>query len=70
MNSVLAVVAKYSHLTKANQRANEHEHVIYQLRARALGLNEHTLTYHPDVSQNQIAGLSIFYYLSIGKISR
>ncbi|KAF2116608.1 fungal-specific transcription factor domain-containing protein [Lophiotrema nucula] len=70
LNLVLAIGAKYSHLTKASWRGDERDHLIYQARARAFGLDEFALTTHPDVPQIQVAGLLAFYYLSVGQISR
>ncbi|KAF9698111.1 hypothetical protein EKO04_003483 [Ascochyta lentis] len=70
LNIVFAIGARYSHLSKASWRANERDHVIYQARARAFGLNESTLTGHSDVPQIQSLGLLAFYWLSVGQVSR
>jgi hypothetical protein len=70
LNLVFAIGAKYSHLSKASWRADERDHVIYQARARAFGLNETTMTSHSDVPQIQSLGLLSFYWLSIGQVSR
>ncbi|KAF2624217.1 C6 transcription factor-like protein [Macroventuria anomochaeta] len=70
LNLVFAIGAKYSHLSKASWRADERDHLIYQARARAFGLNEFTLTRHSDVPQIQSLGLLGFYWLSIGQVSR
>lgn len=70
LNLTLAIGARYSHLVQASWQADERDHVVYQARARAFGLNEFALTNHPDVPQIQVAGLLSFYYLSVGQISR
>lgn len=71
LNLVFAIGAKYSHLSKASWRADERDHLIYQARARAFGLNDDTtLTSHSDVPQIQSLGLLAFYWLSNGQVSR
>jgi hypothetical protein len=70
VNLVFAIGARYSHLTKASWRANEQDHLTYQIRARALGLDECAITTHPDVPQIQALGLLAFYWLCIGHINR
>lgn len=70
LNLVFAIGAKYSHLIKASWRADESDHHIYQLRARAFGLNESTITNHSDLYQIQMLGLLSFYWLSVGQINR
>lgn len=70
LNMVFAIGAKYSHLIKASWRADERDHLIYQARARAFGLNETTITTHSDVPQIQSLGLLAFYWLSVGQVNR
>ncbi|KAI8934733.1 hypothetical protein NX059_008423 [Plenodomus lindquistii] len=70
LNLVFAIGAKYSHLVKASWRADERDHLIYQARARAFGLDESTLTSHADIPQIQSLGLLAFYWLSVGQVSR
>ncbi|KAF1924635.1 uncharacterized protein M421DRAFT_71819, partial [Didymella exigua CBS 183.55] len=70
LNLVFAISAKYSHLSKATWQADARDHLIYQARARTLGLNEQTITNHPDVPQIQSLGLLAFYWLSVGQVSR
>lgn len=70
LNMVFAIGAKYSHLIKASWRADERDHLIYQARARAFGLNQATITTHTDVPQIQSLGLLAFYWLSVGQVSR
>ncbi|KAJ4353103.1 hypothetical protein N0V95_003637 [Ascochyta clinopodiicola] len=70
LNIVFAIGAKYSHLSKASWRAEHCDHIVYQARARAFGLNDRTLTNHSDVPQIQSLGLLAFYWLSVGQVSR
>lgn len=70
LNLVFAIGARYSHLSKETWRADSHDHLVYQARARTFGLNEQTITNHPDVPQIQSLGLLAFYWLSIGQVSR
>ncbi|KAJ8108543.1 hypothetical protein OPT61_g8101 [Boeremia exigua] len=70
LNLVFAIAAKYSHLSKASWQADERDHLIYQARARAFGLNDSTVTMHPDMPQIQSLGLLAFYWLSVGQVSR
>lgn len=70
LNLVFAIGAKYSHVSQAIWRANESDHVTYQARARTFGLNEFTLTSHPDIPQIQSLGLLALYWLTVGQVSR
>ncbi|KAJ4318077.1 hypothetical protein N0V94_004602 [Neodidymelliopsis sp. IMI 364377] len=70
LNLVFAIGAKYSHLVEENWRADERDHLVYQTRARAFGINDTTMTSHPDVPQIQSLGLLAFYWLSVGQVSR
>ncbi|CAO2650903.1 Nn.00g092000.m01.CDS01 [Neocucurbitaria sp. VM-36] len=70
LNMVFAIGAKFSHLTETSWRADERDHLIYQARARAFGLNEGIITTHSDLPQIQSLGLLSFYWLSVGQVSR
>jgi hypothetical protein len=70
LNLVFAIAAKYSHLVKANWRADELDHIVYKARATAFDLNDTAMTSHSDVPQVQRLGLLAFYWLSIGQVSR
>jgi hypothetical protein len=70
LNLVFAIGARYSRVSKASWQADARDHLIYQARARNFGLNETTITHHPDVPQIQSLGLLAFYWLSIGQVSR
>jgi hypothetical protein len=68
LNLVFAIGANYSYFHNTSWRADDH--LMYQARARAFGLNEATITSHPDVPQIQGLGLLAFYWLSTGQVSR
>lgn len=51
LNLVFAIGARYSHLSKETWRADARDHLIYQARARGFGLDDTTITDHPDVPQ-------------------
>ncbi|KAF2034350.1 hypothetical protein EK21DRAFT_56709, partial [Setomelanomma holmii] len=70
LNLVFAIGAAYSHLTAAEWRGDERDHLIYHSRAWALSLKDPWWFSHPDLPQMQITGLLSFYYLSIGHINR
>jgi hypothetical protein len=70
LNLVFAIGAKHSHLVEEDWRADERDHLIYQTRARAFGINDTTITSHSDVPQIQSLGLLAFYWLSVGQVSR
>ncbi|KAH7078360.1 fungal-specific transcription factor domain-containing protein [Paraphoma chrysanthemicola] len=70
LNLVFAIGAVYSHLTAAEWRGDERDHLIYHSRAWALSLKDPWWFSHPDLPQMQITGLLSFYYLSIGHINR
>lgn len=70
LNLIFAIGARYSHLSKAEWRSNEKDHLVYQVRARSLAWSEITLVQHPDLPQIQVGGMLAFYFLSIGQVNR
>ncbi|KAF1829453.1 hypothetical protein BDW02DRAFT_509885 [Decorospora gaudefroyi] len=68
LNLVFAIGANYLYLCDKCCRADDH--LVYQARARAFGLNEAIVTTHTDVPQIQSLGLLAFYWLSTGQVSR
>ncbi|KAF2175302.1 hypothetical protein K469DRAFT_69847 [Zopfia rhizophila CBS 207.26] len=70
LNLVFAIGANYSHLIKADWRGDDRDHLVYQSRARMLGLKGAALISPPDLSLIQITGLLAIYYQSIGHVSR
>lgn len=70
LNLVFAIAARYSHLTKADWRANDYDHLVYQARARRLGLSETIITNPADLQQVQGLGLLAFYWMSSGQVNR
>lgn len=68
---VLAIAAKYSHLTKATWRAHDpSDHVVYQERAREVSSSDTAITSPCDVQQVQSLGLLAFYCMFVGDINR
>ncbi|XPS75418.1 hypothetical protein M3J07_007496 [Ascochyta lentis] len=71
LNLVFSIGASYLQLAKGDHRVcGEVDHMVYSMRARALGLGESALTGHPSVSQIQGLGLLAFYWLTAGQVSR
>jgi hypothetical protein len=70
LNLIFAISAKYSHLTHADWKADERDHLIYFTRARLLSVNSETVFQHPDLQVIQITGLISFYFLCISQINR
>jgi hypothetical protein len=69
-NLVFAISAKYSHVAKEDWRGDASDHIAYQARARAFGLNMDDFFKHPSLPQIQELGLLAFYWLSVGQVSR
>ncbi|EKG22440.1 Transcription factor fungi [Macrophomina phaseolina MS6] len=70
LNIVFAIGAKFSHLVGATWRGDERDHLLYHTRALQLSpLNEDTVVL-PDLQRIQMMGLTSFYYLTVGQISR
>ncbi|KAF2829918.1 hypothetical protein CC86DRAFT_285140 [Ophiobolus disseminans] len=67
---VFAIAARMSHLTKASWRGAEYDHLVYQARAKHLGLSEVSVFNPPDLQQIQGLGLLAFYWMSVGQVSR
>ena len=67
LNLVFANGANYSHLLDSRWWVEDHN--VYEARARAFGLNEDSLTTHPDVPQIRGLGLLAFYWFSVGLVS-
>ncbi|KAK7177687.1 hypothetical protein PSPO01_16265 [Paraphaeosphaeria sporulosa] len=70
LNLVFAIGAKYSHLTEADWRADDRDHLIYQSRAHILGLHGSPLLSKPDLMQVQFTSLLAFYLLVVGRVNR
>lgn len=70
LNLIFAIAARYAHLTQAELRGDERDHLIYFTRARMLGFNGDSILTHPDLQQVQISGLLAFYLAAIDQINR
>ncbi|KAL5401958.1 hypothetical protein PMIN03_011084 [Paraphaeosphaeria minitans] len=70
LNLVFAIGARYSHLTQADWRADDRDHLIYQSRAHILGLHRSPLASNPNLMQVQLTGLLALYLLVVGRVNR
>jgi hypothetical protein len=70
LNLVFAIGAVYSHVTQAEVRGDDRDHMIYFARARMLGMDSEAVLAQPDLQRVQIAGLMSFYLMSINQINR
>lgn len=70
LNLMLAIGARYSHLTEASWVADECDHPTYLARAQAFGRVESSAVNDSDVQHPQNLGLLAFYWLSIGQVDR
>ncbi len=70
LNLIFAIGARYSHMVRAEWRADERDHEIYFTRARILGMNAESIFQHPDLQQIQVSGLMAFYLLCTSQINR
>jgi hypothetical protein len=70
LNLVFAVGAKYLQLMDTDCITGEQDHLVFQMRARSLGLTTSIATDHTDVLQVQGLGLLAFYWLSTSQIER
>ncbi|KAG9185915.1 hypothetical protein G6011_07246 [Alternaria panax] len=68
LNLVFAIGANYSYQYNKDWPTGDAN--MFQARARAFGLNEASLTAHPDLPQIQGLGLLAFYWSSTGQVSR
>jgi hypothetical protein len=70
LNLVFAVGAKHLYIADTSLQIGQNDHVIYQLKAQALGLTPHITAEHADILHIRGLGLLSFYLLSIGQIDR
>ncbi|KAG9187290.1 hypothetical protein G6011_05161 [Alternaria panax] len=72
VNLVFAIGAKFSHLTQADWRADELDHVVYLSRAfQLLSMNDTIVVLStPDLLTTQAAGLFAIYYMTVGHVNR
>lgn len=70
LNVIFAISAKYAHLTRAEWRGNETDHLVYFTRARMLGFNADSILGHAEMQRIQITGLMAFYLMATSQINR
>ncbi|PYH45728.1 CeGAL family transcription factor [Aspergillus saccharolyticus JOP 1030-1] len=69
LNLIFAIAAKYAYISEAEWQIDKDAHIVYFLRAKALGL-EHQLLAFPDLQQLQVEGLTSLYLLTLGHANR
>ncbi|RAH79060.1 hypothetical protein BO86DRAFT_319463 [Aspergillus japonicus CBS 114.51] len=69
LNLIFALASKYAHLSEAEWQMDKDAHVVYFLKAKALGLDHQLLTF-PDLQQLQVEGLTALYMLTLGHVNR
>lgn len=70
LNLIFAIGAKYSHLSNADWKGDERDHLIYFTRARLLTINSETMFHHPDLQMIQVLGLMSLYLLCNSQVNR
>ncbi|KAF3044217.1 hypothetical protein E8E11_000957 [Didymella keratinophila] len=70
LNFVFAISATYASPTDAERNTNKSNHRVFQARAQALTLDTISSMGPADVPRIQNLGLSAFYCLCIGQVSR
>ncbi|KAL2441617.1 Transcription regulator galc [Exophiala dermatitidis] len=69
-NLVWAIGARWLEATKLDQSIQIENHLVYYARARALGIDHRVLIDHPDIERVQGIGLTAFYLLVNGSVTR
>lgn len=69
-NMVFAIGAKFSHLTNAEFRGDNRDHLVYYARARALGMDQRTLNQDPELQHTSCLGVLGLYLLATDQLNR
>jgi hypothetical protein len=69
-NMVFAISAKFAHLTNADFRDDDRDHLVYYARARALGMDQRTLNQDPELQHTTCLGVLGLYLLSTDQLNR
>ncbi|KAJ4509196.1 hypothetical protein HRR78_006098 [Exophiala dermatitidis] len=69
-NLVWAIGSRWLQATKLDQSIEIESHLVYYARARALGIDHRILIDHPDIERVQGIGLTAFYLLVNGSVTR
>ncbi|PYH79305.1 fungal-specific transcription factor [Aspergillus uvarum CBS 121591] len=69
LNLIFALATKYAHLSETEWQMDKDAHLVYFLKAKALGLDHQLLTF-PDLQQLQVEGLTALYMLTLGHVNR
>lgn len=70
LNLILALGARYAHLTGTQWTGDTKDHLIYFTRARMLGFNTDSVLSHAELQRVQISGLTAFYLMATSQINR
>ncbi|KAL8792583.1 MAG: hypothetical protein Q9195_004806 [Heterodermia aff. obscurata] len=70
LNMIFAISARHSHLTQAEWRGDERDHLIYFARSRMLSFNGDSIFAHPELQHIQVTGLMAFYLTAISQVNR
>jgi hypothetical protein len=69
-NMVFAIGAKLAHLTNADFRGDDRDHLVYYARARALGMDHRTLNQDPELQHTACLGVLGLYLLTTDQLNR
>lgn len=69
-NMVFAIGAKFAHLTNADSRGDDRDHLVYYARARALGMDQRTLNQDPELQHTVCLGVLGLYLLTTDQLNR
>ncbi|RAL16870.1 CeGAL family transcription factor [Aspergillus homomorphus CBS 101889] len=69
LNLIFAIAAKYAYLSETEWQTDKEAHLVYFLKAKALGLDNQLMTF-PDLQQLQVEGLTSLYMLTLGHVNR
>jgi hypothetical protein len=69
-NMVFAISAKFAHLTNADFRGDDRDHLIYYARARALGMDYRTVNQDPELQHTSCLGVLGLYLLATDELNK
>lgn len=70
LNTIFAISTVFSHLSKSQSRANPHDHLIFEARAKMLCLDQGVLYRDARISTVRALGLLCLYYVSTCRLNR
>lgn len=69
-NMVFAIGAKFAHLTNADYRGDDRDHLVYYARASALGMDHRTLNRDPELQHTACLGVLGLYLFTTDQLNR